>query len=273
MTPHLRIGGVCAISLIGALSGCRREVSHTFPVASVRLTCWPIVRSVQCQLLALSRDVSQTPLDVTSEASWHLSGIAGAHVSAVGVIEAAGEGDVEIHADYQSHPAHRMVRLVRSGPGQLLAILRGRALVEDDGSLQPVAGVRVEVVSGPDAGKSATTESDGRYELAGVVPGTLELRATKPGYESTDLAVSIEPGDAHVTVLMRAPIRRDGGPHEVVGASVASWRRPRAIGIVHVAVVASPAGDRGIAKKRELTRPPFGARALPQGRRTPTCHV
>jgi hypothetical protein len=218
MTPHLRVGGVCAMSLIGALSGCRREVSrHTFPVASVRLTCRPIVRGVQCQLLALSTDVSQAPRDVTSEASWHLSGVAGAHLSSMGIVEAGREGDVGIDVDYQSRTAHRMVRLSRTGPGQLLTILRGRAFAEHSGSLQPVAGVRLEVASGPDAGRSATTERDGGYELAGLVPGTLELRATKPGYEPNELTVSIEPGDAHVSVLMRAPIRRDGGPHEVVG--------------------------------------------------------
>jgi hypothetical protein len=170
----------------------------------VRLTCWPIVRSVQCQLLALSRDASQAPRDVTAEALWQLSGISGARVSAVGIIEAAHEGDVEIHADYQSRTAHRMVRLVRSGPGQVLAILRGRAFAEADGSLRPVAGVHIDVISGPDAGKSATTDRVGGYELAGLVPGPTELRAAKAGYESTELAVSIEPGDGYANVLMRA---------------------------------------------------------------------
>jgi hypothetical protein len=218
MTPHLRIGGVCAMSLIGALLGCRRDgLPHTFPVASVRLTCWPIVRSVQCQLLALSRDVSQPPRDVTGEASWQLSGISGAHVSAVGIIEAAHEGDVEIHADYQSQTANRMVRLARSGPGQVLAILRGRAFAEADGSLRPVAVVRVEVISGPDAGKSATTDRDGGYELAGLVPGAIELRAAKAGYESTGLAVSIEPGDGYANVLMRADPSQPRGLGDRVG--------------------------------------------------------
>jgi hypothetical protein len=213
MTSPLRMGGVCAMSLIGALQGCPRELSqHAFPIASVRLMCQPVARSVQCRLLALSSDVSQMPRDVTSEASWRLSGIAGARVSAVGIIEAPCAGDVEIHADYQFHDAHGMVRLVRSGPGQLLAILRGRAFVDAGRSLRPLAGVRLEVLSGPDAGKLATTEGDGGFELAGLVPGTLELRATRPGYESAEVTVSIEPGDAHASVLLH---RRGVWPHGV----------------------------------------------------------
>jgi hypothetical protein len=66
-----------------------------------------------------------------------------------------------------------------------------------------------------DAARSATTDRDGGYELDGLVPGTLELRATKPGYEPTTLAVSLEPGDTHVSVLMHALIRRDGWLDEV----------------------------------------------------------
>jgi hypothetical protein len=76
MTPPLRMGGVYAMSLVGALQGCPRELSQqTFPVASVRLICQPVERSVQCRLLALSSDVRQVPRDVTSDASWHLSGM------------------------------------------------------------------------------------------------------------------------------------------------------------------------------------------------------
>jgi hypothetical protein len=198
------------MSLIGALPGCRPAAArNAFSVASVRLTCWPIERGVQCQVLALSRDVRQAPRDVTREASWHFSGVTGAQVSTTGIVEATDEGNVEINVDYQSQIAHCMARLARSGPGQLLAIVQGRAFVEDDDSLQPVLGVRIEVVSGPDAGTSATTGPDGGFALGGVAPGTFDLRATKGGYPPTELRVSVEPGDTRTNVLMHAPIRSD----------------------------------------------------------------
>jgi hypothetical protein len=215
------------------LLGCGREASRaSLSIVAVRLTCQPIARGVQCRLLALSRDASQPPRDVTADASWHLSGGAGAHVSTAGIVEAAPAGDasdandagnagdgggrsgmedVEIAADYQSLSAHRMVRLSRTGPGQVLAVLSGRALVEDKGALRPVAAVRLEVVSGPDAGKSATTDRDGGYELTGLAPGKVDLRATKPGYDVTAVTVSLEPGDARLTVLMERRLSPSGG--------------------------------------------------------------
>jgi hypothetical protein len=223
------------------LLGCGRDASRaSVSVAAVRLTCQPIARGVQCRLLALSRDASQAPRDVTADASWHLSGPAGARVSTAGIVEAAGDageasdvgdlGDAEIAADYQSLSAHRMVRLSRTGPGQLLAVLSGRALEEDKGALRPVAAVRLEVVSGPDAGKWAMTDRDGGYELAGLAPGKLELRATRPGYDVTSVMVSLEAGDARLTVLMerRSSPRGGAAPSETMRLPARSVDDPSA---------------------------------------------
>jgi hypothetical protein len=195
------------------LPGCGRDASRaSLSIAAVRLTCEPIARGVQCRLLALSRDASQAPRDVTREAAWHLSGVPGARISSPGIVEAAGDlGDAEIVADYLSLSAHRVVRLSRTGPGQVLAVLSGRALTEDKGALRPVATVRLEVVSGPDTGKSVMTDRDGGYELAGLAPGKLELRATRPGYDVTNVSVSLEAGDARLTVLMEHRSSPAGG--------------------------------------------------------------
>jgi len=246
MTPYLRTTGVCAMILFPLL-GCGGASRAWVPVAAVRLTCQPIARGVQCRLLALSRDASQAPRDVTREATWHLSGGRGAHVTNAGIVEApqaalgtggdAGEvadvedsGDTEIAADYQSLSAHRMVRLSRTGPGQLLAVLSGRALTEEKGALRPVAAVRLEVVSGPDAGKSVMTDRDGGYELAGLAPGKLELRATRPGYDVTTVSVSLEAGDARFTVLMEHRSSPAGGaaPSETMRLPVRSVDDPSA---------------------------------------------
>jgi hypothetical protein len=201
-------------------------------MASVRLTCRPIERGLQCQLLALSRDVSQAPRDVTREASWHLSGVAGAQVSTAGIVEATHEGDVEINVDYQSQTTHCLVRLTPRAPGQLLAIVRGHAFVEDDESLRPVSGVRVEVVSGPDIGKSATTGRDGAFALAGLLPGTFDLRATKNGDPPTELPVSAEPGETRTNLLMQAPRPSDDTLRlgRLAGRSPWERKRPPALG-------------------------------------------
>jgi hypothetical protein len=219
-----------AVTLL-SLPGCGREGSRdSLSIAAVRLTCGPIDRGVQCRLLALSRDASQAPRDVTREAAWRLSGVRGARVNA-GIVEAAGDlGDAEIAASYQSLSAHRMVRLNRAGPGQVLAVLSGRALTEDKGALRPVAAVRLEVVGGPDAGKSVMTDRDGGYELAGLAPGKLELRATRPGYDVTSVTVSLEAGDARLTVLMerRSSPRGGAAPSETMRLPARSVDDPSA---------------------------------------------
>jgi hypothetical protein len=208
-TRSLRIGAVWAMSLMSALPGCRpAAVQSAFVVASLRLTCRPIARGVQCQLLALSSDVRRRPRDVTREASWHLSGVSGARMAATGIVEATHQGDAEIDVNYQSQTAHCLVRLTPDNPGQLLAIVRGHAFAQDDDALQPVPGVHVEVVSGPDMGRSATTGRDGAFALAGLMPGSFDLRATKGGYPPTEQHVSAEPGETRTNVLMQPPVGR-----------------------------------------------------------------
>jgi hypothetical protein len=209
---RLRQVRVWLLSLVGVFPACQQATVKTgFPVASVRLTCRAAGRNVQCQVLALSRDVRQAPRDVTREAAWDLSGVEGARMSPTGIVEAARQGDVDVHVDYQSRTAHCLVRLTQHGPGQPLALVRGHVFVEDHASLQPEPGVRLEVVSGPDTGKSATTGGDGAFALGGLAPGTLDLRATKGGYRPTDLRLTVESGDVHTDVLMDAPTRRGLG--------------------------------------------------------------
>src|SRR5262245_60107365 len=46
-----------------------------------------------------------------------------------------------------------------------------------------VAGARVEVVSGPDAGRSVLSQADGAFLLDDLTPGQISLRVTKDGYQ------------------------------------------------------------------------------------------
>jgi hypothetical protein len=198
----------CVIGLVGTASGCGRDrPRESFPVASVRLSCQPIARGVQCRLLALSRDVAQRPRDVTPDAAWHLSALSGVHISPTGIIQSTADGDVDVEAAYQSQQAHQMVRLAKHGSGRILIIVRGRAFVLEEERMSPLAGVRIEVISGSDSGRSVTTGADGAYELAGVVPGRLAILATKAGYEPTELSAEVGPRDGRVSVLMRVRSR------------------------------------------------------------------
>jgi hypothetical protein len=227
LVPKVRHLG-CLIGLLGTVSGCHRDrARESFTVASVQLSCWPIARGVQCHLLALSRDAGQSPRDVTANTAWRLSGPLGVQVSAPGLIQSTADGDVDIEAEYQSRRAHQMVRLARGGSGQLLIIVRGTAFATNEGRISPLAGVRIEVVRGADSGRSVTTGADGAYDLAGIVPGTLAILATRAGFAPTELSVQVGPGDGHVNVVMRVRPATDRESAEVAkDGKYATFRIP-----------------------------------------------
>jgi len=191
------------VSLIEILSACgRARPTDPQDVASLNLTCALAPRGVHCRLLALSRDVSRAPRDVTADASWHLSGVVGAQISADGGITVPADGDIELDAHYQSYRMQAWARLTRDGPGHMLAALRGRVYVERDGTLRPVAVARVEVVSGPSAGLVVTTADDGSYELVGLMPGDVVIRATKIGCTTAEGSTQIFPGVNRLSLLI-----------------------------------------------------------------------
>jgi hypothetical protein len=128
------------VAIVEILSGCGCErLIDRNETASLGLTCAAAGHGVRCRLLAFSRDVSRSPRDVTGDASWRLSGAAGARMSRDGLLTVSQNGDVAIEAEYQSHHAHARARLTRNGPGQMLAALRGWVYVETGSVLKPVA--------------------------------------------------------------------------------------------------------------------------------------
>ena len=63
-----------------------------------------------------------------------------------------------------------------SGNGELIA---GTVY---DSALRPLAGARVELLDGPQAGMSATSNAQGGFSLTGTVDDTTRFRASKEGY-------------------------------------------------------------------------------------------
>jgi hypothetical protein len=192
--------------LVGILLACPREIREDrVDLASLSLACRPTAQGVQCQLLALSRNGTLAPRDVTTSASWHMAGSAQMHLSSVGM-QATGDGEVVIDANYQSKTARIWIRLTPNHPAQLLATIGGAVYVSDSGRLSPLANARVEVVSGPSVGKRTTTSDDGSYELPAVVPGEIVIRATKMGFVPADLTVQIWPGDNRISVAVAVEV-------------------------------------------------------------------
>jgi hypothetical protein len=210
MTPGRRATSVrwwspCSLALVGALAACPGEIrEQPVDVASLSLACRPVSHGAQCRLLALLRDGTGPPRDVTARASWHVGGAAEIHLSTVGAMHATGNGDVAIDTNYQSKTARVMVRLTPGHPAQLLATVRGAVYVSDGGRLSPLANARVEVIGGPSVGKQTTTGGDGTYELPGVVPGDILIRATRNGFVPAVLSARVQPGDNRISLVVAA---------------------------------------------------------------------
>jgi hypothetical protein len=108
-------------------------------------------------------------------------------------------------------PAPRVVTLIRG--------------IVADTAFRRLVGVRVEIVSGPNAGTFANSDPDGILSFVGTFGGTLTFRATKDGYlpatqvldvqgvcagcdarinfgmQALDTIVRLEPGDYNLTFI------------------------------------------------------------------------
>jgi hypothetical protein len=206
-----------ALILAGTLATFPGEVrEEPVDVASLNLACGPESGDgVRCRLLALSRNVARPPRDVTSHASWHVTGAARTYLGPPGVLRATGDGEVVIDASYCSRTAQAIVRLTPDRPAQVLASVRGTVYVHDRGRLEPVVNALVEVVGGPNLGKQTITGGDGTYELSGLVPGDIVVRATKIPYGPTDQPARILPGDNRISVAFTSRSPRAGAYRSV----------------------------------------------------------
>jgi L-asparaginase II len=55
-----------------------------------------------------------------------------------------------------------------------------------------VSDVRIDVLDGPNAGRSAMTDNGGRYTMSGLSTGMFQLRASKSGYVRMERSVSLD---------------------------------------------------------------------------------
>lgn len=192
-----------AIAVFSAGCGGERMVSPTSSSAvlfSVTVTSTPVSASTT-QLTATARYSDSSSRDVTSVASWESSDATIATVSTTGLVTALKSGTVEIGATFEQ--VRGIIRLsfgvTPSGP---VYVISGLVYEAPPNNTFPIQFAKVEIADGPNAGKSAMTDRDGRYALTGIEPGTATLRATKPDYETAEHAVTVA-GDTRYDFSLR----------------------------------------------------------------------
>jgi hypothetical protein len=135
----------------------------------------PSANSVQMTATAQFSDGSTR--DVTIQAQWSSSNTSIATVSATGVLSIIAAGDVDVSATYQGVTGRTHVSLTRAQH----YTVSGVAHEVSPGS-HPIAGAQVKITDGPDTGMTATTDTQGRFQLAGVTAAAIGLEATKNGF-------------------------------------------------------------------------------------------
>ena len=190
MTRHLLIGGLIVAAV--ALAYCSDNKTPVTPIAPTpAATALRVTGNTQgldvnqtTQLAAVASLTDGTSRDVSAEAAWRSFNTAVATVSARGLLTAVGLGRTGVSAQYQGRLSTADVLVLPSGT----YILRGT--VAEPGPV-PIGEARVEVIDGPHAGRSATTNRfSGTYEIYGL-SGNLSVRVTKDGFVVDTKSVSL----------------------------------------------------------------------------------
>src|SRR5262245_53019830 len=77
-------------------------------------------------------------------------------------------------------------------PGTAQTTLKG---VVTDSAFRVLPGATVEILDGPQAGRSALTDATGWFTLVGVFEDTTRLRASKEGHITTNGTVAFQRGE------------------------------------------------------------------------------
>jgi hypothetical protein len=90
-----------------------------------------------------------------------------------------------------------------SPPPPLVVTVAG--LVRDQGTGQPIMGGSVQIVDGPNTGKSSSTDGNGYYSIPGVIAGSFTLHAAASGYDPADQGLTVA-ADSRVDLMLHATV-------------------------------------------------------------------
>jgi hypothetical protein len=141
---------------------------------------------------------SNASADLTFDGTWESTAPAIMRVVAPGQIASVSPGDAELRLTYRGKTVTRLVRVYAGEPP--FWVIRPEELPSVGGSVrdttlppgaQGIAGVKVEILTGHNAGRSSVTDARALYNFdAPFICGPGTLRATKPGYRDlTESAV------------------------------------------------------------------------------------
>ena len=176
-------------------TGCA-ETGPSDVLGAVQLMCPEFGESSRCNAFAMMS--GRDGQDVSGLATWSTSDPAIATINTTGLVTALRSGEVAIRVSYQDAAAFQVVWVV---PGQGIygtsRTLAGRVL----SMVGPLPGVLMEILNGPNAGRSMTTSSDGRFYMDNLQDGPFTIRLSKAGYRTAEYQWSIPGGAERIPTL------------------------------------------------------------------------
>lgn len=145
-------------------------------------------------------------IDVTTRATWESSAPHVLRVDAPGRLVGMSPGDADVRVTYRGVSDTQYMRVFEGEPPW--PAYRAEEAVEFHGTVRDntsvgLAGVRVDVIGGHNAGKTATTGTGGGYILhSPLVCGPITVRASKAGYhDATASSVMCRDGMPNVVMI------------------------------------------------------------------------
>ena len=187
---------VClSVLTVTVMASASCDDSPSGPSRVLAVNCPEFGESSRCTAFAALGDRGQ---DVTGLAQWSTSDPAIASVTSTGLVTANATGEVAIRASYQSLSGFVTVWAI---PGQGLhgtfRTLEGTVL-SINGALPDVL---MQILTGPNAGRTTITSSDGRFFMDRLQDSRFTIRLSKPGYSTAEYEWSIPEGRQRTPTL------------------------------------------------------------------------
>lgn len=199
---RLQLSAVATVAIL-ALAACagKNDTSPTSPTpmpTSATVTALAVTNpnpgGSTFQLMATAQLSDGGTRDVTAVSTWASSNALIATVAATGLVTVVGAGQVELRATYQAVVGTLAMHVA---PGFALS-----GTVQEVGpAMHPMAGVRLQIVSGPGTGTAVTSDAAGLFRFSSV-SGVVGIEATKADFMPWRIANLTVDRDTAIQVAM-----------------------------------------------------------------------
>jgi hypothetical protein len=202
--PALLVASVLLARCGGGSTPSNPTPTPTLTAVTVANPSGPALTGQTAQLTATASFSDGMTQSITSQATWTSSSDALATVSPSGMVTFVAPGEVDIRATYRTltGAAHITVATV-------VVRYAVSGVVTDKDNGRGLQGARVEILDGPDAGRSAQTDANGAYRLADVVAGRIMVRVSNQSYDPVEQPITLS-SDTRLDVALK--IRLDITP-------------------------------------------------------------